>query len=91
MNIIIIYKFKVNIMNIMLWLYGILLAAGFAVFGFWTGSFVLVNITGNPSETIYLIGGIIGGIIGILVGIGPVIVIETMKRTKKQTSGNEKK
>jgi hypothetical protein len=75
----------------MLWLYGILLAAGFAVFGFWTGSFVLVNITGNSSETISLIGGIIGMIIGILVGIGPVIIIETMKKTKKQTSGNEKK
>jgi hypothetical protein len=78
-------------MNIMLWLYGVLMAIGFAVFGFWTGSFVLVTLTGNSSETVSLIGGIIGMIIGILVGIGPVIVIETMKKTKKRTPDKEKK
>lgn len=56
-------------------LIGIILAFGFAVFGFWTGSIVLVSITGNSSETVSLIGGIIGMIIGILVGISPAIVI----------------
>lgn len=70
-------------MNIMLWIYGIFLAVGFTVFGFWAGSIVLVTLTGNSSETISLIGGIIGMIIGILVGLGPVIVMEIMKKTKK--------
>ncbi len=65
------------------------MAIGFAVFGFWTGSFVLVTLTGNSSQTISLIGGIIGMIIGILVGIGPVIVMETMKKTKKQTQSKK--
>lgn len=74
-------------MDLMLWIYGIFLAAGFAVFGFWTGSFVLVTLTSNSSETISLIGGIIGMVIGILVGIGPVIIMEIMK--ERQTSGKE--
>ena len=48
-------------------------------FGFWTGSIVLVSITGNFSETVSLIGGIIGMVIGILAALGPTIVIKYYK------------
>lgn len=73
-------------MYIIFWIIGIILALVFAFFGFWTGSIVLVSITGNPSEAVSIIGGIIGMIMGILAGIGPVIILETMKKSKKVSS-----
>lgn len=61
---------------------GILMAFGFAILGFLTGSIVLVSITGNPSETVSLIGGIIGMIIGILAALYPAIIIIKYNKPK---------
>lgn len=80
-----------DVMRSILWIYGSALAFGFALFGFWIGSILLVTITGNPSGFVFITGGIIGALIGILIGFSAAIKSETMRKAKKQPSDNREK
>lgn len=71
-------------MRTILWIYGSALAFGFALFGFWIGSILLVTITGNDSEFVFLTGGILGMIVGILIGFSVAIKSETMRNNRNQ-------